>query len=309
MPPSRSQKAIGCSPAKLILFGEHSVAFAEPALGIALSRGARAELRHGRGEVQTILPMQCPIPDAAAAVTPKLLFEAALGERAAELDAKISIEVPPLCGFGTSAAVTIALLRAFATLEDRDEERGELFRRAIEVEHLAHGSSSGLDPAICLYGGVVAFRKRGDEREIKPLRLGSSFHLVISSRGTHGGTKLRVQHMAELQIKAPKITHAAMRTLGSASKTGIRAFSRGDLELAGRAVDLAHGVLSGLGFVSDPVEERVRKARHAGALGAKMSGAGGSGGAMFALAPDIVTAQKIADVIGDGELTWIETVA
>jgi mevalonate kinase len=48
---------------------------------------------------------------------------------------------------------------------------------------------------------------------------------------------------------------------------------------------MAHGLLSGLGVSTPKLDALVREARAVGALGAKLTGAGG-GGAAIALAPD-----------------------
>ena len=48
---------------------------------------------------------------------------------------------------------------------------------------------------------------------------------------------------------------------------------------------MAHGLLSGLGVSTPELDALVHAARAAGALGAKLTGAGG-GGAVIALAPD-----------------------
>ena len=67
----------------------------------------------------------------------------------------------------------------------------------------------------------------------------------------------------------------------------------GDLYSAGHAMNLAHGVLSGMGLVGQMVEQLTRAARHEGAYGAKMSGSGGEG-AVVALVPDIQTGNEVS---------------
>jgi hydroxymethylglutaryl-CoA reductase len=63
------------------------------------------------------------------------------------------------------------------------------------------------------------------------------------------------------------------------------ALEGGDWETLGALMDAGQGLLNGFG-VSTPILERmIGTARGAGALGAKLSGAGG-GGAIIALAPE-----------------------
>ena len=64
----------------------------------------------------------------------------------------------------------------------------------------------------------------------------------------------------------------------------IDALEAGDLERLGRLFDLNHGYLNACGVSGPSNEHMVRIARHYGALGAKLTGAG-SGGAVIAIAP------------------------
>ena len=43
----------GSAPAKIILFGEHSVLYGYPALGLSLARGVNIQMRAGEGRVFT----------------------------------------------------------------------------------------------------------------------------------------------------------------------------------------------------------------------------------------------------------------
>lgn len=303
-PTPSAPTALGAAPAKLILFGEHSVIYGQPALGMALSRGVKVRLRPGTGQVQ----LQCASQAPKGAATPRALFRAALGPRADELDATVIIEVPPSAGLGTSAALAVALLRARGSSDDEQMDRIAMLAAAIEVENVAHGTSSGLDPAICIDGGVVRFTRRDGKPRAKRVRLSSSFHLVVGVHGTHGGTAARVQDIATLRRRAEVTVEAAMTTLGCASNAGGRALIEGDLGLAGQIMNLAHGLLGGLGLVGDTIEVLVRLAREHGALGAKMSGAGGHGGAFFALVPDIQTGHHIVEAWTErGAEAWVET--
>lgn len=307
--PTEPAASLGTAAAKLILFGEHSVVYGKPALGMALSRGVKVRLRRGAGAVTARLaegvegtPLDPDDPG------PADLVRAALGAQATALDTDIEIGVPPMAGLGTSAAIAVATLRALQTLDDTKRDAAEQLAAAIAVENLAHGNSSGLDPAICLEGGVVRFQRVDGEHRTEPVRLSSSFHLVVGVAGSHGGTGGRVAGVAALQARGGAAVRSAIDTLGAVAVVGTDALEAGDLELAGKMLDLAHGVLGGLGLVGDRVEHLVRIARKLGALGGKMSGAGGGGGAVFALVPDIVTGNTIrARWQSEGADAWIET--
>lgn len=287
--------------------------FGQPALGVALSRGVKVSLRRGTGRVSLRLAEGLRGPAPGARATPESLVKAALGSGAADVDVELDLELPPSAGLGTSAAIAVALLRAKQTL--LGEKPGtDLLRAAIAIEDLAHGRSSGLDPAICLAGGVVEFVRpvthEGKRRrpKVRPLVPASSFHLVVGVHGTHGGTEGRIRGVLALREELPQPVDRAIATLGSLTRAGTRALVRGELEIAGQAMNLAHGILSGFGLVSGEVEQMVRLARASGALGGKMSGAGGGGGAFFALAPDVQVAHRIREALERaGAQAWLET--
>src|SRR5581483_2485320 len=60
--------------------------------------------------------------------------------------------------------------------------------------------------------------------------------------------------------------------------------AKGDVDGLGRIFDAAHGLLSALRLSTPELDALVHGARAAGAVGAKLTGAGG-GGAVIALAP------------------------
>lgn len=297
------------APGKIILFGEHAVVYGEPALGVPLSAVVTVRLTPGTGRVDTRLGDGHRLPRRATkAATPEELTRAALGPHLDRHDVAIALGVPPMAGLGSSAALAVALLRARDALEGTRSSAHTLLDRAIEVEGVAHGRSSGVDPAIALANAPILYaRSLSGRRSIRPAPLGAPLYLVVATRGGHGGTRGSVGGLAALKDAAPMLVGRAMKTLGGATREGARALADGDLALAGRAMDLAHGVLSGLGLVGDAVEEAVQSARAHGAVGAKMSGAGGAGGALVALAPSARIAAKVRDaLVALGAHAWVE---
>lgn len=283
--------ATGRAPGKVILFGEHAVVYGEPAIGFAISRYAKVKLVPGTGKVQMQTSDEFDlVRPSKRAATPKQLVIRALGDTAKMSDVEIELGFPPMSGFGSSAAIAIALLRA----KRKSWSNRKLLEATIDVERVAHAKPSGVDPAIVLWEDPIVFRNTSRGREIKRLkRPRGSVWIVVGTAGAHGGTATTVSRIAEMRRTSPRLVRAAMATLGETARAGGRGLERHELEVVGSAMDMAHGVLSGLGLVSTQVDEAVQAARSAGALGAKMSGAGGAGGAFVAVAPDEATAKKV----------------
>lgn len=283
---SEPTSAQGSAPGKLLLLGEHAVVYGSPAVGFPIPQGVKVVLRPGSGTVHTTLADGLAVPSAATKpVAPKDLVRRALGDDSDRIDAEVRLGVPPMCGYGSSAALAVALIRAGDALSGRaDASRPALWRRALEVEREAHARPSGVDPAIVVWGSPIVFQRGwGGRVRVREQRFGRPVFIVAGWCGDHGGTKASVSGLARLREHRPRLVGAAMKTLAEAARAGSAALAAGELAALGPALDLAHGVLSGLGLVGEEVEAAVRRVRDLGALGAKMSGAGGRGGAWLAV--------------------------
>lgn len=296
----------------MILLGEHAVVYGAPALGFPLRRRIAIELMEGAGLIRLSADEDVEVPAPKDAASPREIIERALGPVLEAHDVHVHYGFPPMSGFGSSAALALALLRARNELEGKTPSPDETFKRLLGVERIAHAKPSGLDPAICLSDGLIHFRREGGrgKPQYKTFTPGKAMHFVVGTVGAHGGARGSVSRVAEMKQRSPALLKATMQALGEAAQTGEKAVRRGELEALGTAMNVAHGILSGLDLVSSEVDAVVHKARHVGALGAKMSGAGGEGGAFLAL----FSTKKAAEA-AEAELRlasvrcWLERVA
>jgi mevalonate kinase len=262
--------------AKVILFGEHSVVYGQPAVAATVERRLRVTLvRNGR-------PAAMPDPRLRAA-----LDRAAegVGVDAGNVEVRIESTIPPGAGLGSSAALSVALVGALADLGGASLSSADLLARAGDVENVFHGTASGVDIAAVASRGVIRF-ERGDALPAR-LRMPSVDLVVIDGgerRSTEGPVgRLRIRVLAE-----PRLYEAIFAAAGEIARRGAEALGRGDWDAVGRLFDVAQGLLNALGVSTAGLERMIDRARSAGALGAKLTGAGG-GGAVIALAPDNAT--------------------
>lgn len=299
MPRQPGLKVTGHGPGKILIFGEHAVVYGQAALGLPLSRGVTVTLSPGHGRLAVNLGRGVIAKASAAAASPETLATAVLGADRPRLDVAVTFEIPPMAGFGTSAAYAVALLRAHDLWRLRSRtSAASLYARALAVEAVAHGRPSGVDPATCLAKGLIRFERPGPRPKITPVPVGARFYWVVGSAGAHGGAKQSISRLSSWRGEEPALVEAAMAALGATSQAGEAALRRGDPQALGAVLDLAHGVLSGLGLVGPPVERAITRLRRLGALGAKMSGAGGKGGAYLALFPNLAAARRAAAQVG-----------
>ncbi|MGA1530498.1 MAG: mevalonate kinase family protein [Kiritimatiellia bacterium] len=77
-------------------------------------------------------------------------------------DIEIQADMPATIGFGTSAAVTVAVLAALSG----ETDKARLMREARAIIQQVQGRGSGADVAASVYGGVVRYRMQNDAAEL-----------------------------------------------------------------------------------------------------------------------------------------------
>lgn len=259
------------APAKVILLGEHSVVYGEPAIAAALDRRLRLTVRRGPAEPRHDARRREAI----------VLAAARAGLDAAELQVDAKSDVPPSCGLGSSAAFSVALVRALADLAGTALSADQTLERAAEVENVFHGRASGVDVAVAARGGVIWFERR----EVAPLAPAHPVEIVVALSGEARSTAGPVTRLRARYEAAPELYRKTFALAGELAREGREALEGGDWVRLGSLMDLAHGLLNAWGVSTPALERAAACARSAGALGAKLTGAGG-GGAVIALSPD-----------------------
>jgi hydroxymethylglutaryl-CoA reductase len=124
----------------------------------------------------------------------------------------------------------------------------------------------------------------------------SPLHLVIALTGVLRGTRSTVLPLSARRGERPDLYDPMLAFLGELARGGAAALERGDLQDLGLRFDAAHGVLAALGVSCPELEDAVATLRKAGALGAKLTGAGG-GGAAIGIARDAEHASALAAAV------------
>lgn len=267
---------------KVILLGEHAVVYGVPALALGLDRGARAEAAPSERA-------RIDIGEHGAEVGDGTELGRALGALLEALGApphavRVELELPPGSGLGASAALAVVTARAVLDQLDtaRDpRERAALVSRAADAwERVYHGNPSGIDTAAASEPGCLLYtRGEGVER----VRVGRALPLVIALAGPPASTRSMVESVARLRDRRPEIVNKAFEGIRALVTNARLCIEAGDLPGLGKLMDLNQMLLSGLMVSTEGIENACEIARGAGALGAKLTGAGG-GGAVVALA-------------------------
>jgi mevalonate kinase len=280
---------------KAIVLGEHSVVYGMPALAVGLPRGIELRTR--------------PLSDARAPSTlriPAWGVDLALTVDSEHPVAQASLEVLGHCdgpltgwaiegdstlaagaGLGSSAALTVALAR-LALGPAADVEA--VVAASLAGERIFHGEPSGIDSQVAARGGLLRF-VRGQEPT--PVELTGPLTLLVVPSGVQRRTAEQVARVRSRHDRFPALARPLLEVLGRAVDDGIAALRARDHASLGEIMQLCHGVLGAFGVSSAALDAMCSTALRHGALGAKLTGAGGGGCILVLPGPD---PQPLVDV-------------
>jgi len=274
---------------KIILLGEHAVVHGRHALAVPIPDAVRA------GAVRTDGPTTLTVQDwnFHSVVEPgsKEDVDAMVNlilERLGVSDSRFSIDLasslPPGMGLGSSAAVAVAITRAIAKCAEIEIEDVDVNEIAFASEKLAHGTPSGIDNTLSCYGRPMLFRNSGS-LEIEVLPLDEMPPLVIGFSHEAGRTHEQVAGVKARFDQDEARYNAVFDQINDISKAGAKALQARQYQELGSLMNLCHGLLNAIQVSTPDLENMVSIARRHGAMGAKLTGAGG-GGSIVALCPE-----------------------
>lgn len=281
------------APGKIILTGEHFVVLGAPAVSMAVNLYSHATVRParpGRIEVEASIPLQTlgsvhqnQYENRGRLLEPLRLAAREtldyIGAKKSGVSLDVYCDIPIGAGLGSSASTTVAIITAVAKAKQAKLARREVFRIAFTPESFLHGNPSGVDHATTIYGGIIRFTRPD---EIKRLKLKQAPRILVCDTGIHRSTKKLVGAVVRKSQKKRKDFSSRVDDVREISRSAIRALERGDVKELGSLMDDNHKLLVEIGVSHPLLDNLVRVARKHGALGAKLTGAGG-GGCIIAL--------------------------
>ncbi|ALV62603.1 Mevalonate kinase [Thermococcus sp. 2319x1] len=309
---------LASAPAKIILFGEHSVVYGKPAIAAAIDLRTYVKAEFNKNGRIRIEAKDIRTPGLTVSFTEdQIYFETDYGKAAEVLSyvreainlvmeengkqkgltVSITSQIPVGAGLGSSAAVAVATIGAVSKLLGLELSREEIAKLGHKVELLVQGASSGIDPTVSSVGGFLYYQK-GSFESLPVIEL----PIVVGYTGSSGSTKELVAKVRKNYEEMPEIIEPILNSIGKlvekAREVILADYDKEiKFQLLGRLMNINHGLLDALGVSTKSLSDLVYASREAGALGAKITGAGG-GGCMYALAPgrqsEVATAIKIA---------------
>ena len=285
---------VGQAHSKIILIGEHAVVYGYPAISLPL-----LEVEVTCKVVPAESPWRLYEEDTLSMAVYASLEH--LNIKDACIRCEIDSAIPEKRGMGSSAAISIAAIRAVFDYYQEELPHDVLEVLVNRAEMIAHMNPSGLDAKTCLSDQPIRFIKNVGFTE---LEMDLSAYLVIADTGVYGHTREAIQVVQSKGKDALPFLHA----LGELTQQAEDAIRQKDAEELGQILSQAHLHLKEIGVSSPEADSLVETALSHGALGAKMSG-GGLGGCIIALAASLPHAQELAERLEEkgAVQTWIES--
>ena len=262
----------GTAAGKVILLGEHGVVYGRHALAMPIPDAVTVSLSEAP-ELTHDLPEE---------FVDLLLRE--MGIENTNWRIRVESRLPFGKGLGSSAAIAVAMVRAFNTQLDLGLNDDSVNAIAFESEKLAHGTPSGVDNTLSTYAEPMLFRNK-DGLQIDTINNIDMPPLVIAWGEETGRTSEQVAGVRQRYDEAAAHFDALFDQMDSASRRGADLLRAGDWQGLGALMNICHGLLNAIGVSTPDLERMVAIARLSGAAGAKLTGAGG-GGSIVAVCPN-----------------------
>ncbi|MBL36873.1 MAG: hydroxymethylglutaryl-CoA reductase [Xanthomonadales bacterium] len=284
------QRNVSGGHGKIILLGEHAVVYGRHAIATPVPLAIQAHVQRGGDGVQLIIPRWGVEQRLHRTAEKQHSFEKSLamifrtlGLERESMRVEIFPNVPRAMGLGGSAAIAVATIRALDRCFELGLDDERVNELAFECEKIAHGTPSGIDNTLSVYGQTMLFRS-GESPLRKVIEVEKAVQLVVGISGIESLTAATVARVRKAREAHPELYEKIFDQIDSLVLEGVDALVTHNLETLGELMNVCQGLLNAMQVSSWELEEMIQIARRHGALGAKLTG-GGGGGSIIALCP------------------------
>lgn len=267
---------------KVILLGEHAVVHGSSAIATNLEQGATAfaSARSASASMPGLRVQDASgwwhiEPDSDLARAYQILCEYV----GVEACVTVRVSVAAGVGLGSSACVGAAIARALFAFARVRPSDSDVIGAATQWEKVFHGNPSGIDVTVATLGKCIEFARCRGYRLVpilKPIEL-----CVVDSR-QRSSTREMVQQVTTKLAQRSDGGAGWVSQVSQCVSSGSDALARGDVQQLARAMTNNRVLLQQVGVETSAMAQLCDASLDAGALAAKITGAGG-GGCVIAL--------------------------
>jgi mevalonate kinase len=281
------------APGKVILFGEHAVVYGRPAIAAPLSQvraichiatSRQPGIRFIAPDLKQDIWLADASPDDPLVTAVSLVKKAANLTSLPNLTLTVRSQIPIASGLGSGAAIAAAVIRALARHLHLPhlQSDAQVCALTYEVEKIHHGTPSGIDNSVVAYERPIYFMRQSPNNKIEPFGVTAPLRFLVADTGVRSSTKLVVGDVRRQWQADPATFNHIFAQCGRLAQAARRAIEAGSVAQVGELMTENHGWLQKMTVSSPELDDLVTAALQAGALGAKLSGAG-RGGNIIAL--------------------------
>ena len=288
-PQTQKKYATGKAPGKIILFGEHSVVYGQPAIAIPLNNlNVITEIKESNHQTTISsdkiglntsfksLPQENPIGKII------LLFSRQFSINITNINIQIHSKIPVASGLGSGAAVSTSLLKALSEYYQIETSNDQINKLVFEIEKIHHGNPSGIDNTTIVYATPIFYQKK---QPIEILKIKNNYHFIIAHSGIQAPTKQIVSKVKQRYTNNPDLYSKYFNDMGEICLNAKQAFNTGNIKTIGELMNKNQHYLEKINVSSPALSKMINSSKKNGAIGAKLSGAG-IGGNIIALVPE-----------------------
>ncbi|HEY59361.1 MAG TPA: mevalonate kinase [Anaerolineae bacterium] len=282
---------IATAPGKAILFGEHAVVYKRPAIAVPVTKvrskaiivanpiGGKNKVTIEAPDINLFSTLEELDLNHPIAVAIHLMMKKLNISELPAFSLRVTSTIPIASGLGSSASTAIVIIRALNDFIGGNLSNKEINQLAFEVEIIHHGTPSGIDNSVITSSQPVFFITG---KRIQRLKVGVPLRFIIGNTGIKSLTSDIVAEVKkEWQIN-PQAYEVIFNRIRQITLEAKKIIAKGDKKELGQLMNKNHEALQDLNVSCKELDILVNAAKQAGALGAKLCGAG-RGGNMISL--------------------------
>ena len=265
------------APGKIILFGEHFVVHGSYAIAASIDRYT---------EIEILNVEESESPELNATFNGEEvrkmghLYNAGINIlKFLGLNKDIKIKITSdikSSGLGTSASFSVGFAKALDEKFNLDLGRIKINEVAYEGEKAFHGNPSGIDNTTCMYEGIILFWK---ERKLNYSKINpkEKIKLIVVDTGQKRNTDKMIANVNNFKQENPEKYREYVAEVNHLVDDAKDAMLIGNLKYLGELMLINQSLLEKIGVSTEDIKKIISIGINNGALGGKITGAGGGG--------------------------------
>lgn len=299
---------LSTAPGKCILFGEHAVVYGFPAIAMAISLNSNCIIEEiEENKIELVLTnynqsvISSDLKQFLLKIPPQFeqigyglkIINSRYKTEFKKMRITISSSLFPSSGLGSSASISVALIRAISEFYDLFLEKEEISKIAYDMEKIVHGTPSGIDNTICTYGKIIFFQ----ESKFHFIEVPNEFMILVTYTNIEHNTKKAIEELKKLKNEQQVFCDLIFERIGTYTEIAELELNNGNLIEIGNLMNSNQKLLASLNLSNEVINEILRISFENGAYGSKLTGAG-LGGCVISVG-DKTTLENLSSVLNN----------